>query len=88
MSDLMAWADVAISGGGSTCWELAFMGLPSIFLIAAENQRVNAHVLELKGIGINLGWHMDITVDMITAQIKHLMMNYEIRSLMSQRGQF
>jgi len=28
MSELMSWADIAISAGGSTCWELAYMGLP------------------------------------------------------------
>ena len=28
MPELMAWADVAITAGGSTCWETAFMGLP------------------------------------------------------------
>jgi len=38
MPKLMAWADVAISGAGSTCWELAFMGLPSVVLPLAKNQ--------------------------------------------------
>ncbi|MBW1728591.1 MAG: hypothetical protein JRJ62_13675, partial [Deltaproteobacteria bacterium] len=27
MSELMAWADIAVSAGGSTCWEMAYMGL-------------------------------------------------------------
>jgi spore coat polysaccharide biosynthesis predicted glycosyltransferase SpsG len=30
MAEHMAWADLAISGSGSTAWELAFMGLPSL----------------------------------------------------------
>jgi UDP-2,4-diacetamido-2,4,6-trideoxy-beta-L-altropyranose hydrolase len=38
MPELMAWADVAISAGGSTCWELAFMGLPAILYPIADNQ--------------------------------------------------
>ncbi len=38
MPALMAWADVAIAGAGSTVWELAFMGLPSVVLPLAENQ--------------------------------------------------
>ena len=33
MPELMAWADVAVTAGGSTCWELAFMGLPALILI-------------------------------------------------------
>jgi UDP-2,4-diacetamido-2,4,6-trideoxy-beta-L-altropyranose hydrolase len=38
MPELMAWADVAISAGGSTCWELLFMGLPFLLIPIAENQ--------------------------------------------------
>jgi UDP-2,4-diacetamido-2,4,6-trideoxy-beta-L-altropyranose hydrolase len=39
MPAMMAWADFAISAGGTTVWELAFMGLPSFLLVTAENQR-------------------------------------------------
>jgi len=39
MPELMAWADVAVSAGGSTSWELAFMGVPALVLILANNQR-------------------------------------------------
>jgi UDP-2,4-diacetamido-2,4,6-trideoxy-beta-L-altropyranose hydrolase len=40
MPELMAWADVAISASGSTYWELAFMGLPSILCSDEENQKL------------------------------------------------
>lgn len=39
MADLMAESDIAISGGGSTTWELFCVGLPTIAVILAENQR-------------------------------------------------
>jgi len=39
MPERMAWADVAVSAGGSTSWELAFMGVPILNLILAENQQ-------------------------------------------------
>jgi UDP-2,4-diacetamido-2,4,6-trideoxy-beta-L-altropyranose hydrolase len=39
MPELMDWADVAITAGGSTCWELAFMGVPFLAFIVAENQK-------------------------------------------------
>ena len=45
MPELMAWADVAVSGGGSTCWELAFMGLPALVLVLAQNQQEIATAL-------------------------------------------
>ena len=39
MPELMAWADMAVSAGGSTCWEMAFMRLPNIVLTTADNQQ-------------------------------------------------
>lgn len=86
MSELMAWADIAVTAGGSTSWELAYMGLPRLILMMAENQRRNAEALDRENIGINLGWYQDVSVEKITSQCKDLMMNSEIRSLMSQRG--
>jgi len=49
MAKLMEWADVAISAAGSTCWELAFMGLPSILIVVAENQRPIAEGMKRAG---------------------------------------
>lgn len=50
MPDLMAWADSAVSAGGSTCWELLFMGVPSIIIPVADNQQAVADDLKRKGI--------------------------------------
>jgi UDP-2,4-diacetamido-2,4,6-trideoxy-beta-L-altropyranose hydrolase len=52
---LMAWADVAISAGGSTCWELAFMGLPSSVVVLADNQLPVARSLDEAGAAIDIG---------------------------------
>jgi UDP-2,4-diacetamido-2,4,6-trideoxy-beta-L-altropyranose hydrolase len=54
MPDLMAWADLAVAAGGSTAWELAFMGLPSLYFVLAENQRAIARKLEMDGMGLGL----------------------------------
>jgi UDP-2,4-diacetamido-2,4,6-trideoxy-beta-L-altropyranose hydrolase len=61
MPELMAWADLAVSGGGSTCWELAFMGVPSLVMVLAENQRGIAEGLEQAGVAINLGWSHQVS---------------------------
>lgn len=50
MPELMAWADVAVTAGGSTLWELAYMGLPAIMLVIAENQAPAALALQTAGI--------------------------------------
>lgn len=47
MPELMEWADFAISAGGTTCWELAFMGVPAILIPVAENQKNTLHFFEV-----------------------------------------
>jgi UDP-2,4-diacetamido-2,4,6-trideoxy-beta-L-altropyranose hydrolase len=87
MPELMAWADVAITGGGSTTWELAFMGLPSIILVVADNQKAIAEKLDEIGVAVNLGWHEDVAVAHIVRAIPQLLVTSETRAEMSIREQ-
>jgi UDP-2,4-diacetamido-2,4,6-trideoxy-beta-L-altropyranose hydrolase len=73
MPALMAWADVAITASGSTCWELAFMGLPSLMIITAENQQPIAEELDKVGVGYNLGWYNDLTDQKILTTLNRLL---------------
>jgi len=86
MPELMAWADVAISAGGSTCWELAFMGLPSILLILADNQRAIAEKLATLNLAVNLGWHQDATIEQIGLALQELIGDRPKRETMSKKG--
>ena len=86
MPELMAWADIAIAAGGSTNWELAFMGLPSIIIVLAENQRKIAEELFRLGLAIGLGWHQDVSVEIIKRKLVHLLASLEQRYKMSQKG--
>ncbi len=38
MPTLMSWADLAVTAGGTTLWELAYLGLPAVVLPVADNQ--------------------------------------------------
>jgi len=69
MLEIMAWADFAITAAGSTCWELGFMGLPSIFVILAENQVSIASRLEAEGFGICLGNGVGLKKDKLAEAI-------------------
>lgn len=54
MAELMVAADLAIGAGGSTSWERACLGLPSIVAVIAENQRATASALEEYGCAVAL----------------------------------
>ncbi len=54
MPALMQTSDLAISASGSTCWELAFLGLPSIVCPVAENQAPIAEMLAAGGMAISI----------------------------------
>lgn len=46
MAEHMAAADIAIGAAGSTAWERCCMGLPSLLLVLADNQRAVAAALQ------------------------------------------
>jgi len=49
MATLMHDADFAVSGAGSTIWELCTLGLPAAVVVVAENQRAAAAALSDRG---------------------------------------
>lgn len=49
MAELMCEADVAIGAAGSTSWERCCLGLPSVQLVLADNQRPIAEALSAAG---------------------------------------
>jgi UDP-2,4-diacetamido-2,4,6-trideoxy-beta-L-altropyranose hydrolase len=86
MAPLMAWADIAVTGAGSTCWELACVGLPAATLVIAENQRTIADELSAAGAVFNLGWHEDVSTERIGSTVDGLVYSSFRRLRMSQRG--
>lgn len=86
MGELMAWADIAVSGAGSTCWELAFMGVPSITVVLAENQEHVAAFLCEAGAVVNAGRSTPIETTGFVTQLKGVIEDQEARRLMSECG--
>ena len=87
LPSLMAWADIAISAGGSTSWELAFMGLPSLVIILAENQLHIAETLSIEKIAMQLGWYEDISIMNIAQSVRQLVTSDKDRADMVQNCQ-
>lgn len=72
MPELMAGADLAIAAGGTTAWEFAYMGVPMLTIVLADNQKSNGEQLAAAGVAVNLGWHEELTPEVITKQIEAL----------------
>jgi UDP-2,4-diacetamido-2,4,6-trideoxy-beta-L-altropyranose hydrolase len=86
MPELMAWADVAVSAGGSTCWELAFMGVPALVTILASNQYPIAESLNAIGCAVNLGWYEDVSPTETAQALTQLLRAPGTRAEMSKHG--
>ncbi len=87
MPELMVWADMAIAAGGSTCWELAFMGVPIISLILAENQMAVANGITKEGFAVNLGWYESFNTRTASREICSLLQSKKRRLKMVLKGQ-
>lgn len=84
--EVMAASDLAISAAGSTCWEMAFMGLPAILLTLFDNQAGIARGLHEHGAAMSLGWSADVNVTRLADAIRHLVVDREKRQAMSDVG--
>ena len=62
------------------------MGVPSLVLILAENQRPIAEGLDQAGAAVNLGWCTDIPIIQMAQALIQLSGDLATRSDMAQRG--
>lgn len=86
MPKFMAEADIAISAGGTTCYELAFMQLPTMTMVLADNQKMLADAIEDAGLSINLGNYETLERAILTKKITELLLNKRQRSHMATVG--
>lgn len=86
MPELMTWADVAISAAGSTSWELAYMGLPSLLVVVAKNQTGIAEAMARAGVSQNLGSSATLTARRITDALRGLLADHAQRKTQSRKG--
>ncbi|MDC3279519.1 UDP-2,4-diacetamido-2,4,6-trideoxy-beta-L-altropyranose hydrolase [Gammaproteobacteria bacterium] len=84
MSRLIQWADLAITGGGSTVWEVASLGVPNAVVVLADNQRPAVEYLSNLGAILNLGWHDALTPQNVEEKVGKLSANPTRREEMSR----
>jgi UDP-2,4-diacetamido-2,4,6-trideoxy-beta-L-altropyranose hydrolase len=87
MASIMHSADLAVSAAGSTCWELAYLGVPMILVVLASNQKGIAEALTRRGIALNLGWHANLSLSQVSQAILQLAGDAVRRRAMSDAGQ-
>ena len=86
LSELMARADLSIGAGGATTWERCCLGLPSIVISIADNQRPACEALAADDLVQYLGHFDVITPELILAQILELLGKPKRVSDLSNKG--
>jgi UDP-2,4-diacetamido-2,4,6-trideoxy-beta-L-altropyranose hydrolase len=86
MPALLAWADLAISAAGSTCWEMCYLGLPAIVFALASNQVETAESLRSAGAVKYFGDWVGYSQAALANELQRLAAAHGEREHMSQTG--
>ena len=86
MAEVYLESDIAISAGGSSCYELAYFGIPNIIITIADNQLYIANELDKQKVSIYLGKKSEIKAEQLEDKIKELINNHSLRKNMSRNG--
>lgn len=86
MAELMSSADISIGASGTSTWERCCIGLPSMVMILADNQKEIAVELDKEGVVVNLGWHEDVTEMDIRDAVQSLLADSDKRRSMGVKG--
>ncbi|MBU1196536.1 MAG: UDP-2,4-diacetamido-2,4,6-trideoxy-beta-L-altropyranose hydrolase [Proteobacteria bacterium] len=86
MPQMMAWADLAVTAGGSTCWELCYMAVPFIITTVAQNQIELSCALEQAGAAVCMGKDTCVTPQKIKDRLLALICDPEKLERMKQSG--
>ncbi len=86
LAGLLSHADLAIGAAGTTTWERMCLGVPSLVVCIAENQRSGAEALAREGMILYLGTERDAGVANFAAAIDRVVSGVEDLSTQALRG--
>lgn len=86
MTDIHLESDIAISAGGTSCYELAYFGIPNLIVTIADNQLNIARELDNQEISIYLGKKEDVKAELVLDKVNELINNHPVRKSMNQNG--
>ncbi len=84
MAELMAEADIGVGAGGSSVWERAALGLPSLCLILADNQEDMAWELDRRGVALAVETRGADFADAFSAALARLLEDAALRAQISR----
>ena len=87
MPEIMEWADIAFSSGGTTVWELAFMGVPAIVGASTYIEEVLLNGLIENNLFKTVGKLENLNIDNLGVIFEDLISNEDYRRKMSLNGQ-
>ncbi len=79
-------ADIAISAGGITCYELAAAGVPTLAIMVEDHQNTLIASLERHGCLIRLGGYDDLTAEGVRRVFSSLVADGALRTRLSTTG--
>lgn len=85
LAELMLKADLAIGAGGTTSWERICLGLPTLVVTLAENQKLIAEELDLQGLVRWLGDESMVTESTLAEELAKLISDQNWRQDCSSR---
>jgi UDP-2,4-diacetamido-2,4,6-trideoxy-beta-L-altropyranose hydrolase len=86
VAEPMEWADLAISAGGTTIWELAFMGVPVIAIARAEQELMLIRAAAARDVVVDLGMFQSVDAIKIKGAVESLAHDSDRRRRMSEAG--
>jgi UDP-2,4-diacetamido-2,4,6-trideoxy-beta-L-altropyranose hydrolase len=86
MAQMMQQADLMIGAGGTMTWERCYMGLPSLTIVVADNQRETTQAVAKAGATISLGWHEEVTPATLAKALTCILPNSELLQKMSRQA--
>lgn len=86
MPDLMAEADLAITSGGLTIWELACLGIPNLVISISEREKIHTPLLAKRGVCIYLGHGDEVSQNTISEALTKTMNDEGQCAVMASSG--
>jgi UDP-2,4-diacetamido-2,4,6-trideoxy-beta-L-altropyranose hydrolase len=86
LADLMATADLALGAGGTTTWERCCLGLPSLVVSLADNQRPACAALAADGLIRYLGSEDEVDTVRLRMALTELVMDTASLAALSKAG--